>query len=121
VTVSDELVRQEVSELYRFIEPMVRLCSDLRPDYPVFSNESQEFFGHIQRLGEKNLRYLEGAPSDILKDPRLSSTKRLRLLDLRYLWENLHEFLRPALDADSLHLPNPLIAALQVSVNSLPC
>lgn len=112
MTVSDELVRQEVSELYRFIEPMVRLCSELRPDYPVFSNESRDFFEHIWKLGDKTLAYLEDAPSDILKDPRLSSTKRQRLLDLRYLWENLHEFLRPALDADSLHLPNSLIAVL---------
>ena len=112
MTVSDELVRQEVSELYRFVEPMVRLCSDLRPDYPVFSDESRDFFERIQKLGDKTLKHLEGAPGEILKDSRLSSTKRQRLLDLRYLWESLHEFLRPALDADSLHLPNSLISAL---------
>lgn len=117
MTVSGELVRQEVSELYRFIEPMVRLCSELRPDYPVFSNESQDFFKHIRELGEKTLKYLEDAPNNILKDPRLSPTRRQELQDLRYLWESLHEFLRPALDADSLHLPNSLIAALHDRVH----
>jgi len=91
---------------------MFRLCSDLRPDYPVFSDESRDFFEHIQKLGDKTLKYLESAPNEILKASRLSSTRRQELLDLRYLWESLHEFLRPALDADSLHLPNSLIAAL---------
>jgi hypothetical protein len=110
--ISEELVRQEVSELHQFIEPMVRMCSELRADYPVFSDESREFFDHIQKLGNETLTYLLGAPDRILKDTRLSSTKRQSLLDLRYLWENLHEYLRPALDADSLHLPNPLISTL---------
>lgn len=112
MTISEELVRQEVAELYRFIDPMVSLCSNLRSDYPVFSDESREFFDHIQRLGSQTLLYLEGASDQILKDPRLSSTKRQKFLDLRTLWESLHEYLRPALDADSLHLPNALVTVL---------
>ncbi|MGA3035510.1 MAG: hypothetical protein ABSD70_19680 [Terracidiphilus sp.] len=114
MSVSDEIVRQEVSGLYRFIEPLVRRCAELREDYPVYDGTSLEFFGYFEKLGRESLQFLEQLPDEILKnqDPRLSSTKRQKLLSLRSAWEDLHQYLRPALDADALHLPIPLIAAL---------
>lgn len=115
MTVSEEVVRQEVTDLYRFIEPLVRKCSELRADYPVFSDSSRDFFGYFEKLGNESLRYLETLPEQILKDqdPRLAATKRQKLLlPFRSAWESLHEHLRPALDADTLHLPTPLITAL---------
>ncbi len=112
MTVSEEVVRQEVSDLHRFIEPMVRMCSELRDDHPVYSGPSREFFDHIEKLGNETLAYLRTFPEEVMRDPRTASSKRQRLLTLRAAWEGLHEYLRPALDADSLHLPTPLITAL---------
>jgi len=116
VNTSDEIVRQEVSELYRFIESLVGRCAELREDYPVFDGTSIEFFNYFEKLGRESLRFLETLPAEILKnqDERVRATRRQKLLlSLRTAWENLHQYLRPALDADTLHLPIPLIASLQ--------
>jgi hypothetical protein len=109
---SEEVVRQEVTDLHRFIEPLVRVCSELRVDYPVFSDSSKEFFRYIETLGGESLRYLERFPEEILKaqDSRLTATKRQKLLNLKSAWERLHSYLRPALSADTLHLPTALIS-----------
>jgi hypothetical protein len=112
VNVTEEIIRQEISDLHSFIEPMVKMCSELRDDHPVFSSHAHEFFSHIKRLGNETLAYLRVFPEEILSDSRTASSKRQRLLSLRAGWEGLHEYLRPALDADSLHLPTPLITAL---------
>ena len=88
------------------------MCSDLRDDYPVYTPPSREFFTHIQTLGTETLAFLEAFPQRILKDPRTASSKRQKLFSLKAAWEDLHEYVRPALDADSLHLPTPLITAL---------
>jgi hypothetical protein len=114
VSISPELVRQEVASLHRFIEPIIRMCSDMRDDHPVYTPPSREFFVHIQRLGNETLRFLETFPESVLKeqDQRLARSRRQKLLSLKAAWEELHEYIRPALDADSLHLPTPLITAL---------
>ena len=113
VSVSDEIVRQEVSGLYRFIEPLVRRCAELREDYPVYDGTSLEFSAILKNWGGITAISRATARRDF-KEPRpaTSSTKRQKLLSLRSAWEDLHQYLRPALDADALHLPIPLIAAL---------
>ena len=113
--VSEEILRQEISDLYRFVEHLVRMCSDLRADYPIYSESSRDFFRYFEKLGNESLQFLRSFPDQILKeqDPRLAATRRQKLLlPLRSGWETLHEHLRPALNADTLHLPTPLIAAL---------
>lgn len=110
--ISPELIRQEVASLHRFIEPIVKMCSDLRDDYPVYTPPSREFFAHIRTLGTETLRFLETCPKSILKDARTASSKRQKLFSIKAAWEDLHEYVKPALDADSLHLPTPLITAL---------
>jgi hypothetical protein len=115
-----ELVWQEVASLYRFIEPIIKGCADLRDDYPVYTPPSREFFTHIQTLGTETLKFLETFPQKILKDPRTASSKRQKLFSLKAAWEDLHEYVKPALDADSLHLPTPLITALHDRLHENP-
>jgi hypothetical protein len=91
---------------------MVKMCSELREGHPIFSGPSRDFFSHIARLGSETLAFLQAYPEHILKDQRTASSKRQKLFSLKQAWESLHEYLRPALDADSLHLPTPLISAL---------
>lgn len=117
MSISPELIRQEVACLHRFIEPIIRMCSDLRDDYPVYSSPSREFFVYIQNLGNETLRFLEAFPENVLRDSRTTSSKRQKLQSLKAAWEHLHQYVRPALDADSLHLPTPLITALHDSLH----
>ena len=60
MSVSDEIVRQEVSGLYRFIEPLVRRCAELREDYPVYGGTSLEFFGYFVSVLISPLDLTEG-------------------------------------------------------------
>lgn len=122
MTIWPEVVRQEVSELHRFIEPLERFCTEIRADYPVYGETSREFFKHIGELGQKSLSYLESLPEQILraKYPQIAASKRQKLFQLKSDWERLHEYIRPALDADTLHLPMPLISALNDRLRETP-
>jgi hypothetical protein len=66
VTISAEVVRQEVSELHRLIQPLVKLCTERRPDFPTYNDTSREFFMHIGELGRRSLTYLQTLPTKIL-------------------------------------------------------
>ena len=119
--VSVDAVRQDAARLHRFIEPLIRMCSDLREDYPVFADSSISFFSYISQLGLATQAYLESFPAYYEKsaDERSANSKRQSLFTLKVSWETLHNYVRPALDADSLHLPMSLVTAFTDIVNSV--
>jgi hypothetical protein len=97
------------------------MCADLRDDYPVFTEPSRRFFAYVSTLGIETQRHLEIFPDYHAKSTHeaAASSKRQDLVSLKNAWEHLHKYLKPAIDADSLHLPGPLISALQDSVQSV--
>jgi hypothetical protein len=119
--ISVDAVRQDASQLHSFIEQLVQMCSNLRDDYPVFRDPSIKFFGYIATLGLKTQEYLEGFPAFYAKstDKRAADSKRQKLVSLKTAWETLHNYIKPALDADSLHLPMSLVTAFGDIVNSV--
>jgi hypothetical protein len=118
---SEDAVLQEAAHLHSFIESLVNLCSDLRDDYPVFAPASERFFAYALELGRKTQQYLEIFPAFYAKskDQRSAHSKLQKLFSLKTAWEALHAFVKPALDADSLHLPSSLITAFEDIVNSV--
>ena len=114
-------VVQEASQIHGFIESVIHLCSDLREDYPVFSNASLSFFRYVLKLGQSTQTYLEGFPAFYLKsdDDRAARSKLQKLYSLKTSWEALHAYVKPALDADSLHLPSSLVTAFEDIVNRI--
>jgi hypothetical protein len=114
-----ETARKEAADLHRFIEPLIRMCADIRDrEYPVYPKPTLMFLRHIERLGRETQKFLSNFPVDVLKHSRTAYSKRQKLLSLRAGWEILHEYLRPALAADTLHLPTPLILTLQDKINA---
>jgi hypothetical protein len=114
-----DTVRKEATDLYRFIDPLIRMCADIRDrEYPVYPEPTLKFLRHIECLGRETQEFLSNFPVEVSKDPRTAYSKRQKLLSLRAGWEILHEYLRPALAADTLHLPTPLILALQDKINA---
>ncbi len=87
----------------------------MRKDYPVFSSPSRRFFRYIAKLGLQTQEFLEDFPRDYAATtvPTIQLSKRQKLKTLHEAWYSLHEYIQPALDADSLNLPTPLIAALE--------
>jgi hypothetical protein len=120
--VQDDAVLQEAAQLHGFVESVIHLCADLREDYPVFSKASLSYFAYIVELGKKTQAYLEGFPAFYRKstDVRAASSKLQKLYSLKTSWEALHAYIKPALDADTLHLPSSLITAFEDIVNTVP-
>lgn len=118
---SKDAVLQEAAQLHSFVESIIQLCSDPREDYPVFTNASMKFFGYILQLGKQTQDYLERFPAFYLKssDERSARSKLQKLFSLKTSWEALHAFVKPALDADSLHVPSSLVTAFEDIVNDV--
>jgi hypothetical protein len=114
-------VLQEAAQLHGFIGSVIRLCADMREDYPVYSRPSLAYFKYILELGEKTQVYLEAFPAEYFKstDERIASSRLQKLYSLKTSWEMLHEYIKPALDADTLHVPSSLITAFADIVNSV--
>lgn len=113
-----ETAIHESAALYRFVDSIVRRCADIH-EYPVYTKSSRKFLDHIECLGEETKKFLEGFPSSIGKHKETANSKRRKLHTLRASWEVLHEYLEPALSADTLRLPTPLIAAIQAEINKV--
>ena len=112
------MVRQESAALFRFVDSIVRRCAEIH-EYPVYAETSKTFLNHISILGTETKNFLEKFPESVEKDKRTANSKRRKLHSLRISWEALHEYLKPALDADTLHIPSPLILALQDEINQV--
>lgn len=114
-------VLQETSDLHRFVGTLVTACGIRRPDYPVFSRSAIAFFGYIHKLGLQTQAFLNMFPDDFAETTveSIQLSKLQKLKTLRKAWERLHEYVKPALDADSLNLPMPLIEALEGMVRKI--
>lgn len=112
------MVRQESAALFRFVDSIVRRCTETH-EYPVYAQTSKIFLNYMTVLGNETKAFLEAFPESAERDMRTANSKRRKLHSLRVSWEALHEYLKPALDADTLHIPTPLILALQDDINQL--
>lgn len=114
----DDAVRQESAAVYRFVSALVDLCDSIA-EYPVYTNPSRKFFDYVKLLGGQTQQFLSRFPEEVKKNPKTAFSKRQKLLELRNSWETIHEYLKAALDADTLHLPTPLILAFQQMINKI--
>ena len=69
-------VRQEAVDLHRFIEPLIRMCTDLRADYPVFPEPSKTFFAYVQLLGLQTQAFLTRYPESYQKSKNPSIDRK---------------------------------------------
>jgi len=119
--VGEDLVLQEASDLLRFVGTIVDACGNRREDYPVFPAPATEFFDYVYSLGCQTRTFLAAFPYDFISTSvkEIALSKRQKLKTLRKAWERLHEYVKPALDADSLNLPMPLVEALEQMVRQV--
>lgn len=115
---ASEAVQQEAAAVYRFVGTMVNLCQSISA-YPVYTTQSHKFFDYVKLLGEQTQQFLLDFPQQVNKNAKTAFSKRKKLLELRNSWETIHEYLKPALDADTLHLPTPLMLAFQDMISEI--
>src|SRR5579863_2405467 len=105
-------VRHDAASLYRFVDSVCSGC-DRRGNYPAYLEANRRFIDYVAELGVATKAYLRSFPDKIERTSGSDyNLLRQELWLLRSSWEALHRRLKPATEADTLHLPFPLIRAL---------
>jgi hypothetical protein len=109
-------VRHDAASLQRFVDSIAFSCQR-DEEYPCYEEASKRFFKYIHSLGKATKDYLAQFVSSL--DPNLASadpqdfySQTQVIRTLRHSWFELHQLVKPALDADTLHVPYPLVRAL---------
>src|SRR4029077_10692916 len=112
---------REASALYGFVDSVSALCSRV-PQSVAFTESSALFFRHIDQLAAATKRHLDAFPSEDVEtatDEEFHQT-RDELRTIRGVWKELHQFIKPATDADTLNQPSALISAILRRPRNLP-
>lgn len=112
---SNDLVRDAASFL-RFMRSIYGRREDTDRTHRRATNE---FLEYIRKLGQKTEVYLQKFVRTP-PDPDLASIDRQGLLTLRDFWSDLHGFVQPSRDADTLHIPVVLIEQLEDRLAEIP-
>jgi hypothetical protein len=75
---------------------------------------------YVDGLANATLKYLDRFADAAPSDPGSYHIYRQKLWDLRSSWAILHNFIEPAVDADTLRLPLSLIQWLTQRLNTIP-
>jgi hypothetical protein len=105
-------VKHDAASLYRFVDSVCSSCHRTGV-YPAYLESNRSFIDYVYSLGDSTKRYLLSFPEKLARTPASDyNVTRQELWNLRSSWFELHRRLKPASDADTLHLPYPLIRAL---------
>jgi hypothetical protein len=115
-SVVDE-IRTDATSLYRFVDAVCRVAENPPSAY---MTASERFFTYIKDLGAKTKAYLEQFPTKLPTHPPLVKVYRQKLTILRDCWAELHRFVKPAVDADTLNVPFALMEVFYGRLNELP-
>jgi hypothetical protein len=116
-TLTGQLVQDSVS-LIQFVSSIADLCEE-KSSAPAHLPSSERFFGYVSELANATATYLaNGINSN--KTPRELLHLRGEIASLRVSWRFLHQFVKPALDADTLRLPTALVQATILRFREIP-
>jgi hypothetical protein len=106
----DQLQR-EVASLYSFVETVSRACAP-PPQAVSYSESSSQFFDYVAHLAERTKAYIADFDHHAEDDAEDFVEARTALCTFRAAWRELHQFIKPSADADTLNQPTAMIAAL---------
>jgi hypothetical protein len=104
-------LQHEVASLYSFVESISRACNPT-PQSVSYSESSNRFFDYVQQLADKTKIHITGFDSHADDDDNDFLEARAELWTLRAAWRELHQFIKPSADADTLNQPTAMVAAL---------
>src|SRR5229473_6928652 len=99
----NQLVR-EVSALYGFVDSVSASCTRI-PQAVSFTESSARFFQYVKQLADATKRHLADFPPKNLETVTETEFHEARdeLFIIRRVWKQLHQFIKPASDADTLN------------------
>jgi hypothetical protein len=120
LSLRNQLVR-EASAVYGFVESVTAHCSRV-PQSVAFTESSARFFRHIDQLAAATKRHLAAFPVDNVETATEDEFHQIRdeLRTIRGAWKELHQFIKPAIDADTLSQPGALVSAMLTRARKLP-
>ena len=112
---------REVSALYGFVDLISASCARL-PQSVAFTESSARFFRYIEQLAAATKNHLSKFPSSNLESVDEDEFHEIRgeLFAIRRVWKQLHRFIKPASDADTLNQPTALVSAMLERTRKLP-
>jgi hypothetical protein len=114
----DQLQR-EAASLYAFVETVSRTCAP--PSQAVsYSESSTKFFRQISLLAERTKQHIANFEQHADDNAEEFVESRTELSTLRSAWRELHQFIKPSADADTLNQPTALIVVLVNRLRELP-
>ncbi len=120
VSLRNQLVR-EASALYGFVDSVSAHCSQV-PQSLAFTESSTRFFDQIDQLATATKKHLASFPTndvDTATEDEFHQT-RDELRTIRRAWQALHQFIKPAVDADTLNQPSALVSAMLNRAKNIP-
>ena len=106
----DQLQR-EVASLYAFVEAVSHACAP-PPQAVSYSESSSKFFDYISHLAGCTKIHIADFERHAEDDDEGFVEARTELCTLRAAWRELHQFVKPSADADTLNQPTAMVAAL---------
>jgi len=114
----EDQLRHDASSLYQFVDSIASFCGE-RSRAVTYLHATERFFFYVRDLGEKTKAYLVSFPTARSKYLDVQTYRR-KLSILRAAWKVLHQFVKPATEADTLNLPSPLIDGLIRRFREIP-
>jgi hypothetical protein len=110
-------IRTDATSLYLFVDAV---CGAAETPPSAYMAASERFFDYIKQLGAQTKAYLEQFPTKLPTHPSLVKVYRQKLTILRDCWSELHRYVKPAVDADTLNVPFALMEVFNGRLNELP-
>jgi hypothetical protein len=116
----NQLVR-EAAALYGFVDSISASCTHL-PQSVAFTEASARFFRYIEQLADATKQHLAEFPPVSIQAAAADEFQETRgeLFTIRRVWKQLHQFIKPASDADTLNQPTALVSAMLERTRRLP-
>lgn len=114
-----ETLQRDAAALFSFVDSVCLHCQE-GPEAPAYLSPSTTFFRYIRRLGDATKAFLNAFPGSAPKDQKLYQFYRQKLETIRSGWFEFHQFIKPAVDADTLNVPYALVEALTRRLNRIP-
>ena len=116
--ITREDIRHDATSLCRLVRHTCDVYQPLGPE--AYHSPTAEFLTYIDNLSETTILYLDRFAENLPQDSGLYHFDRQKLSEIRSGWTMLHQFVKPAADADTLQVPLSFIHWLTLRLRSVP-
>jgi hypothetical protein len=109
-------LRHDLTALFAFIDSISGICLSRSP-IVAYTPAADRFFDFISRLALTTKTHLAGW---FLQDDEEFEERRQELETIRSFWKELHNFIKPTLDADTLHIPSAVVDGIVRRFREIP-